>query len=104
MEPGAVSAAGSMKSPGEGGIINPSGAFTPGAEEGEEVGGVRVAVAVHIAGGRPPRPEQVKQVGGIHIAVAMTGTSSISRRNHLLRSPRHDEAIVTAASTGRGEC
>jgi hypothetical protein len=43
--------------------------LSPRAEQEEEIGGVRVAVAVDIAVRRAPRAEEVQKIGGVDVAV-----------------------------------
>ena len=42
-----------------------------GAEEGEKIGGIGVAVEIDISIGRAPCAEQEQQVGGVDIAIAI---------------------------------
>ena len=52
-----------------GAVFHGLGALSPGAEKGEQIGGVRIAVAIDIAIRRAPRAQEEQQIGGIDIAI-----------------------------------
>jgi hypothetical protein len=54
-------------------------AFAPRSEEGQKVGGVRVAIVIDIAIRRAPCRKQIQQIGGVHIAIPIEIGRAVGR-------------------------